>query len=420
MAISSKNRGDASEIDRICRQSIQKYLDLKGIPYKYDDRNFIRLRDHDSLVIDIRSTSKKPYETFYWNSQGVGGNLYNFIKYYEGVEKSRDIMKILRNMSPELAHAKKHYAPIVHYDPKRWQGVADHRQVTNYLVNQRKLDPNLVGALFKANLIRQLPNGNAYFVWRDTKGKEIGGDQQGTMIDHQHFGKRGTLKMIGKGSEPKAGFSFQKQNADNPSEFKKLYVFESPVDALSHFNMNHNTKENMRYLSLNGAGSKLKTVDQFMLERGDVGEVHLCLDTDEAGAKGVLKYVRDHQTKGDVHDRLVNYLTHSIADSPEKPQFIAEAKSEYSSFNRINDKYTRVFVDVPAAGNKDWNEALQKGEMKIQSMTPMEYVDRLKEKLGPKQFKEMVKEVKQGNLAGKPKTKTQAKPAPTQIKARAR
>ena len=58
--------------------------------------------------------------------------------------------------------------------------------------------------------------------------------------------------------------------------------------------------------------------------------------------------------------------------------------------------------------------------MKIQSMTPMEYVDRLKEKLGPKQFKEMVKEVKQGNLAGKPKTKTQAKPAPTQIKARAR
>lgn len=88
MAISSKNRGDASEIDRICRQSIQKYLDLKGIPYKYDDRNFIRLRDYDSLVIDIRSTSKKPYETFYWNSQGVGGNLYNFIKYYEGVEKS--------------------------------------------------------------------------------------------------------------------------------------------------------------------------------------------------------------------------------------------------------------------------------------------------------------------------------------------
>ena len=92
-----------TETDRLCRQSIQKYLDVKGIPYERQGY-YLRLRDHDSLVVDTRITKEKPYETFYWNSQAVGGNLYNFLRNYENME-SKEAFDELKKMAPELAKA---------------------------------------------------------------------------------------------------------------------------------------------------------------------------------------------------------------------------------------------------------------------------------------------------------------------------
>ena len=50
----------ATKTDELCRQSIQAYLDLKGIPYTQED-HYLRLKDHDSLVVDTRVTPSKPY-----------------------------------------------------------------------------------------------------------------------------------------------------------------------------------------------------------------------------------------------------------------------------------------------------------------------------------------------------------------------
>ena len=54
----------------IFNQSIQKYLDIEGIPYAQEG-HYLRLSDHDSLVVDTRISEKKPYETWFWNSRGV-------------------------------------------------------------------------------------------------------------------------------------------------------------------------------------------------------------------------------------------------------------------------------------------------------------------------------------------------------------
>lgn len=90
---------ELTETDRLCRQSIQKYLDVKGIPYERQGY-YLRLRDHDSLVVDTRVTKEKPYETFYWNSQAVGGNLYNFLRSYEKME-AKEAFDELKKMAPE-------------------------------------------------------------------------------------------------------------------------------------------------------------------------------------------------------------------------------------------------------------------------------------------------------------------------------
>ncbi len=66
----------------------------------------------------------------------------------------------------------------------------------NYFTKTRKLDERLIQVLIKHGLIRQLRATVVHSLsWRDKNiKKEIGGDVQGTIVDHKRFGKRGTIK----------------------------------------------------------------------------------------------------------------------------------------------------------------------------------------------------------------------------------
>lgn len=320
-----------TEIDRLCRQSILTYCDIKGIPYNYDGNGYYRLKDHDSLIID---TKTKPYDIFFWNSRGHGGNLFHFLKYYEGMS-GRDAIEFLKRNEFNLSKkAKTHHFTEPKrkiYQPEKWRGTKYPHAVKDYLVNTRKLNPNLVDGLLKSGLVRELYNGDALFVWYDHQMKEVGADVQGTRINHQKFGKRGTRKHVAGGSKSRFGFHFSVNNGKAPT---RLYIFESPIDALSFAQMHGKEYPGQqRFLSLNGSASKSKTITNFIGEMGRQNipsEIHMCLDTDEAGYHGVL-----------------------------------EAKEQYDYLQLLNipklDKMKFV-VDQPPMKYKDWNEQLQKGK----------------------------------------------------------
>lgn len=320
-------------IEELCQQSIRAYLDVKGIAYQQEGA-YLRLKDHDSLVVDTRITPGKSYETFYWNSQGVGGNLYNFLQAYMGLDKKQTIEE-LKALNPQLATQPRHEQPTKPYRPQDWQASKSTARVKAYLTQVRKLDPQLVDLLIQKQLLRQLKSGDAFFSWRNAEGKEVGGDVQGTYVSHKKYGKRGTLKRVAVGSQKNLGFHFN--YGSRGSEQSKLYVFESPIDALSYFQMHGFKQEgDKRFLSLNGAGTKVKTIVHFMQrEHFYPKELHLAFDTDEAGIKGAKK----------------------------ANELIQELGTAYKQFRDM-----RVIVDQPAAGIKDWNEALQRGDSNLKQL----------------------------------------------------
>lgn len=339
-----------TEIDELCRQSIQSYLDIKGIPYTQED-HYLRLQDHDSLVVDTRITPNKPYETFYWNSQGVGGNLFHFLRQYEGLDGS-DALRTLRQIRPALSHHKKNLSRMVDAKPRiyeqwRWRGRNPTHTSYDYLTKKRKLSPKLVQELYKTGLLRELRNGDAYFVWYSREHQEVGGDEQGTNINYQKFGKRGTKKKVAWGSKKHFGFHFSVNFGNQP---ERWYVFESPIDALSYAQMH--AKEyhgKQRFISLSGAGSKMETVKKFIGEFGVPKELHISLDTDRGGFNGVVKAKKQ-----------VNWL-------------------KSLNIPALNDM--KLVIDQPDCKYKDWNEQLQKGQdQSLHQMTYEQYYQQNKDR----------------------------------------
>lgn len=76
-------------------------------------------------------------------------------------------------------------------------------QVKNYLHDERKIDNRLTDWLHNRGLLDQDKLDNAIFVERDLfTNKIVGSVKQGTHIDYEKYGKRGTAKSIDKNSEP--------------------------------------------------------------------------------------------------------------------------------------------------------------------------------------------------------------------------
>jgi len=140
---------------------------------------------------------------------------------------------------------------------------SDCKRVYAYLINQRKISPELITALVKQNALFQDKNGNAVFLhFKD--GQAIGAEIQGTLSESR-------FKGVAAGTS-NSSFSFSKGNPDT------AYIFESSIDMMSFIQL-HPEIQNAEFHSM--AGLKPTVVNQ-LAERGL--KIVSCVDNDEAGA----------------------------------------------------------------------------------------------------------------------------------------
>lgn len=267
------DRVNQDEIKQANDVHVLDYLNSKGEDFVKQGKYF-RHAEHDSLIINENGK-------WFWNSRGEGGfGAISFARAYYDMtfqDAVRDVngQSITRSYANEVVHQESKEFSY----PKQYEAITQ-RNIKQYLVNERVLDEKTVEALIKRDLVAEDKLKNCVFKWKDSDGRIVGGDRQGTV---KMENKRGSFKQIMANSKEDGGFRL---DIGKPN---KIALFESPIDALSYFDL-HKPKD-IRLQSMSGlkdqaATSSIKElIRDCRKENIQVEKVIIAVDNDKAGVE---------------------------------------------------------------------------------------------------------------------------------------
>lgn len=271
-----KNFVSDDEIANASKVHIVDFMIANGEPIERTGSSYFKHKNHDSLVLNTNGQ-------WYWNSESIGGHgsislarKFYDIGFVDAVNKING-MEIAKQFENEIQEEKK---PFVY--PKEYEtNTIDNAM--KYLSEERMLDPKIVLALKKHDLIAEDKMKNIVFKWKDREGIIVGGDRQGTQ---KMENKRGTFKQLMPNSKGDAGFKLDVGKPD------KIAFFESPIDALSYFDLKR--PQNIRLQSLSGlkVQTMLTSLREFAVDTKNQSDVKviLAVDNDKAGQEFIEKW----------------------------------------------------------------------------------------------------------------------------------
>jgi len=239
-----------------------------------------RCRQHPSLAV------KDDRLSWYWHSQGVGGHgaidylmKMERLPFRQAVETVTGIDVVTTQLQQESEQRKTLFLP-----EKKWNSF----RLYDYLCCKRGIDTDIVNTLIQEGKLYEDKRGNVVFVGFNEQGQARFASLRGTYGDY-----RGDCA----GSDKRYGFTMA---AYAPSE--RLYVFESPIDAMSHASLvNAATGDTGAWKKdsrLSLAGTTDAALPFFLNQHEAVKELVFCLDNDRAGQKAAAIMARKYAYKG--------------------------------------------------------------------------------------------------------------------------
>ena len=268
-------------------------------------------KQHDSLIIQADR------QRWYWNSQNEKGlNVIDWLQKIDGYSVKEAFQIIIGMDSVETTAFTKAPTQTNHTESNRDKSQAfsppgkadDTKKVKAYLCSTRCIDPHIVNYCILHELIYQDSKyGNAVFLGLDESGKARFAESKCTNT-YTSYRPRNV-----SGSDKR--YSFNLSFLSDDSDKDRLYVFEAPVDALSHATMtqisenirakaenrkpDNNIWKRQNRLSLSGCSSV--ALDSYLERYPQIKKLDLCLDNDEAGIEACEKFIEKFGDKYDIH-----------------------------------------------------------------------------------------------------------------------
>jgi hypothetical protein len=244
-----------------------------------------RCQQHTSLAVKADRLS------FYWHSRGVGG--FGALDYLVKAENMafREAVEVITGTTPPTVPQQREQDKA---EPPKILVLTEKAGIQlrlyDYLCVKRGIDLCIVNALVQKEMLYLDKWNNVVFVGYDEHNKARFASLRGT---HGNASFRGDCS----GSDKRYGFTMA---AYSPSE--RLYIFESPIDAMSHASLvNADTGDTGAWkrdnrLSLSGTSDT--ALNFFLNQHKSVKELVLCLDNDPAGREAAAIIARKYAAKG--------------------------------------------------------------------------------------------------------------------------
>jgi hypothetical protein len=164
-----------------------------------------------------------------------------------------------------------------------------YKRLFAYLNQSRGIDGSIITALIQEKKLYEDKRGNVVFVGYDENNAPRFASLRGTYTDKP-------FRMDCHGSDKQYGFKM------NYSQNGRLYIFESPIDCMSHAtieNMQTGDKNAWRgdnRLSLGGTSGV--ALHKYLELHGKTAELIFCLDHDNAGREAAAVLAREYSENG--------------------------------------------------------------------------------------------------------------------------
>jgi len=234
------------------------------------EKHRYRVDGYDSFFI---STKKNMFNHFANSESGSSGGTIQFALYMLENEKfkianpdDKEQWKVaFRNAVNYINdgdYKEVDYAKILEiqneiYEYKAYFENEDTSVAREYLVNERKIDPEIVDFFIGQGLIRQNKMENVVFPYLDND-EIVGAFKIATQLNEDGTRFRG---LDGTNSSTQHGWNFLNGSP------KQLVFFESAVDALSYMSLNKNDPEKMQdtwFIETHGTGAALGVVKNYL------------------------------------------------------------------------------------------------------------------------------------------------------------
>ena len=267
--------------------SILDYLERNyGFTFKKVGNGF-RCREHNSFFVNADQ------KAWYWNSHGIGGgDVIEFVRKYEKMTYEQALVQVINPTNQEnVSYTKapqnieKQKRELVLPPVKQGQ----YKRVFAYLTKTRKIDSKIVECLMHKKFIFEDSRGNCVFVGYNKMGVPAYAAMRSTNT-YQRF------RRDASGSDKSNGFYLKGYN------LRKIYVFEAPIDLLSHATLKNlesgNNREWLNSTRLSLAGVSDNALERFLNDYPEVEEICFCLDNDAAGKEATEMLMRKYSSKG--------------------------------------------------------------------------------------------------------------------------
>lgn len=302
---------------------------MEGFTFKKAGK-YMKCVQHDSLMI------YPDRKGWYWNSINIGGaNALDYLQkihslgFPEAMERLVDAPELHEQLNrpmpaPKIASERAFSLP----QPAEGR----HSRVFAYLNKTRLVDVKIISALMHEKKIYQDNKGNAVFVGHNKDGEAKYASVRGTLSDVQY---RGDVA----GSDKSYGFALA------GAEKGRVYVFESPIDLMSHATLANLAtgdpeawKQHNR-VSLGGVSDV--ALKRYLDERPEVKNIVFCLDNDKAGLENTEKYIKKYSEMG-----------YTVRNRPPRGKDFNEDLAQLSGVKSAEETLAKVMKNEPVAAVK--------------------------------------------------------------------